>query len=153
MSETKVASNWKLIIYAIFTPILIFMGIDFALGADVGSDAFKRFGNAVLTAYTLASGLLLVNIFFYADSRHRPLAPAVSMVFVTLAGAGLTMFLLSNGDLLMEENGSARAQALYNVVRFLVSSAAILFASAVVMGLSFTALTSAPIRSFFDEEE
>lgn len=148
----KQSKSWKVIIMAICFPPLLLMLIAVFLGDDITNQAFKRFANAVITGYTFSAGLLLVNMFFYADSRQRPLAPLFGMLFATLCGALITLWLLSQGDLLLEENGSARAQALSNLVRILVSSMALIMALAVSVGGAFVAITSKPNSELFEEE-
>jgi hypothetical protein len=91
-------------------------------------------------------------MFFYADSRNRPMAPLFGMILATLTGAMVTLWLLSQGDLLLEANGSAMAQAFSNLVRILVSSMAMMMAVVVSVGGVFVAITSRPKRKLFEEE-
>jgi len=91
-------------------------------------------------------------MFFYADSRQRPLAPLFGMLLATIFGAIITLWLLSQGELLLENNGSTRAQALSNVVRILVSLIALMMAIVVSVGGVFVAITSRPNRKLFEEE-
>ena len=68
-------------------------------------------------------------------------------------GAGLTVFFLSQGELLMEDNGSVRAQALSNIVRFGTTIIGLAMAAVVVFGTLFSSLMSGPKRSITFEEE
>ena len=149
---SEVSKTWKIILMAISAPPLLLMIIAVILGDDVTSQSFKRFANALITGYTFGAGLLFINMFFYADSRHRPLAPLFGMMLATIFGSMITLWLLSQGDLLLEENGSARAQALSNIVRILVSLMALIMAVAVAVGGTFVAITSRPKRRLFEEE-
>jgi len=149
---SEVSKTWKIIIMAISAPPLLLMIVAVILGDDITSQSFKRFANALITGYTFGAGLLFINMFFYADSRHRPLAPLFGMMLATLFGSMITLWLLSQGDLLLEENGSVRAQALSNIVRILVSLVALIMAVAVAVGGTFVAITSRPNRKLFEEE-
>ena len=149
---SEVSKTWKIIIMAISAPPLLLMIVAVILGDDITSQSFKRFANALITGYTFGAGLLFINMFFYADSRHRPLAPLFGMMLATIFGSMITLWLLSQGDLLLEENGSVRAQALSNIVRTLVSLVALIMAVAVVVGGTFVAITSRPKRKLFEEE-
>ncbi|MBT5254888.1 MAG: hypothetical protein HOL72_03900 [Euryarchaeota archaeon] len=149
---SEIAKTWKVIVMAISVPPLLLMIIAALLGDDIGSQAFKRFGNALITGYTFCAGILSINMFFYADSRKRPLAPLFGMLFATLFGAMVTLWLLSQGDLLLEENGSAMAQAFSNLVRILVSTLAMGMAVIITVGGVFVAITSRPKRKLFEEE-
>ena len=149
---SEVAKTWKVIVMAISVPPLLLMIFAAILGDDISNQAFKRFGNALITGYTFSTGLLFINMFFYADSRQRPLAPLFGMLLATMFGTLITLWLLSQGDLLLEENGSVRAQALSNIVRILVSSLAMVMAVVVSVGGVFVAITSRPNRKLFEEE-
>ena len=149
---SEVAKTWKVIVMAISVPPLLLMIFAAILGDDISNQAFKRFGNALITGYTFSTGLLFINMFFYADSRHRPLAPLFGMMLATIFGSIITVWLLSQGDLLLEENGSVRAQALSNIVRILVSLVALIMAVTVAVGGTFVAITSRPKRKLFEEE-
>lgn len=112
-----------------------------------------RFVNAMLTSFTLVSFMLLVTLFAYGDARRRRTAPLAGMFFLVMAGVGLTMFFLSQGDLLMEENASVRAQFLSNIVRFATTSAALVVATVVVGGSLLASLLNTPVRTIVFEEE
>ena len=149
---SEMVKTWKIIVMAISVPPLLLMLIAALLGDDISNLAFKRFGNALITGYTFSTGLLFINMFFYADSRQRPLAPLFGMLLATTFGAIITLWLLSQGELLLEANGSTRAQALSNVVRILVSLIALIMAIVVSGGGVFVAITSRPNRKLFEEE-
>jgi len=99
-----------------------------------------RFANAFLTSYTLASLFLVLNMFQYSRSRRQPTAPWVSMAFAAILGVLVTFLLTTQGGFLMEENGSQRAQILYNIIHFIVTSLAIIVAIGIMVLLSFVNL-------------
>ena len=101
-----------------------------------------RFVNAFLTSYTVASVFLVVNMFQYSKSRREPSAPWISMTYAAILGILVTLLLTSHGGFLMEENGSQRAQILYNVIHFIVTSLAIIIAVSIMILLSFVNLES-----------
>ena len=101
-----------------------------------------RFVNAFLTSYTVASVFLVVNMFQYSKSRREPSAPWISMTYAAILGVLATLLLTSQGGFLMEENGSQRAQILYNVIHFIVTSLAIIIAVSIMILLSFVNLES-----------
>ena len=151
MSESK--ANWRWLIIAAILPILFIVAFDMMLGHSFPEETFKRFANALLTSYVLAGVLLTGNLFFYAGSRQRPLAPIVGMGIAILAGIAITVLLLSQDDLLMEANGSIRAQILHNIVHMLVSAGAMALSAALVIGSMFAAIVSREPTPLFDEEE
>ncbi len=146
-------ASWKLLILAGLLPILVLVAIVVSLGGEYPPEAFKRFGNALLTSYVVMGVLLLGNLFFYADSRHRPFAPFVGMMVAIAVGILVTWSLVSYDDLLLEANSGMRAQVLSNVVRLLVSGTAMLLASILAIGLTFAAITGRKRRVLFLEEE
>ena len=81
------------------------------------------------------------------------LAPLVGMFLSVLLGAGLTVFFLSQGELLMEDNGSVRAQALSNLIRFGTTIIGLGLATLVVAGTLFASLMNSPPRRIQFEEE
>ena len=157
MKESSLSMTWRMILLAFLLPPLIIVALDITFyGAFKGVDSsisFTRFANATLTAYTLCSLFLLGNLFFYGESRNRPLAPLVGMVVATLLGIVATVFFIGQGPMLLEDSGSVQAQAIYNVVHMFVSSGAILMAVCVALGVTFSAITSQKLRSDFDLEE
>ena len=146
-------SSWKLLVLAASLPILVLVAINVSLGDDFHPDSFKRFGNALLTSYVVVGILLIGNLFFYADSRHRPLAPLVGMVFALSVGLLISWILISYENLLLEANSGLRAQMLSNVVRLLVSVTAMGLASILAIGTTFALITGRPRRELFSEEE
>ena len=146
-------SSWKLLVLAASLPILVLVAIIVSLGDDFHPDSFKRFGNALLTSYVVVGILLIGNLFFYADSRHRPLAPLVGMVFALSVGLLISWILISYENLLLEANSGLRAQMLSNVVRLLVSVTAMGLASILAIGTTFALITGRPRRELFFEEE
>ncbi|MAR94404.1 MAG: hypothetical protein CMA45_04965 [Euryarchaeota archaeon] len=138
-------------------PIIVIWIIDSTLKGDFSSfdtsDSFTRFANAILTSYTLGSLFLLGNLFFYADSRKRPLAPLVGMVLAVLIGVLSTFVLIGMGPMLLEANGSVIAQTVYNIGHTIVSFLAISLAVAVCIGSMFATLTNGKKRRIFHEEE
>ena len=101
-----------------------------------------RFVNAFLTSYTIASIFLVVNMFQYSKSRRQPSAPWISMTYAAILGILVTLLLTSQGGFLMEENGSQRAQILYNIIHFIVTSLAIIIALSIMILLAFVNLES-----------
>ena len=144
-------------LFAFSLPPLLILAIDMTFyggfkGIDTGV-SFTRFANATLTAYTLCSLFLLGNLFFYGESRNRPWAPLFGMIMATAFGILATVFFLGQGSMLLENNGSVRAQAIYNIVHMFVSSGAVLLAVSVALGVTFSAITSQKQRTDFELEE
>lgn len=144
-------------LFAFSLPPLLILAIDMTFyggfkGIDTGV-SFTRFANATLTAYTLCSLFLLGNLFFYGESRNRPWAPLVGMIMATAFGVLATVFFLGQGPMLLENNGSVRAQAIYNIVHMFVSSGAVLLAVSVALGMTFSAITSQKQQTDFELEE
>ena len=157
MSEVKQTLNLKILFMAFLLPIFVIWIIDSTLKGDFSSfdtsDSFTRFANAILTSYTLGSLVLLGNLFFYADSRKRPLAPLFGMVLAVLIGILATLALIGMGPMLLEANGSVIAQTVYNIGHTIVSFLAISLAVAVCIGSMFATLTNGKKRKIFHEEE
>ena len=145
-------SSWKLLALAAILPILVLVAIALSFDSDFHQESFKRFGNAVLTSYVVMGIILIGNLFFYADSRHRPLAPFVGMTFALAVGIGISWALISYDDLLLEANSGLRAQMLSNVVNLLVSGTAMLLASLLAFGMTFAMITGRERRLLFEEE-
>ena len=146
-----------MMLFAFSLPPLLILAIDMTFyggfkGIDTGV-SFTRFANATLTAYTLCSLFLLGNLFFYGESRNRPWAPLFGMIMATAFGILATVFFLGQGSMLLENNGSVRAQAIYNIVHMFVSSGAVLLAVSVALGVTFSAITSQKQRTDFELEE
>ncbi len=125
------------LIFLIPTLILTVLSGDSSYDTERG---LTRFANAFLTSYTIGSVFLVINMFQYSKSRREPTAPWVSMVFAAVLGIIVTLLLTSQGGFLMEENGSQRAQILYNIIHFIVTSLAIITAVSITVLLSFVNL-------------
>ena len=147
------SASWKLLALAAFLPILVLVAIDVSMGDKIHPESFKRFGNAILTSYVLMGVILVGNLFFYADSRHRPFAPFVGMMFAIAIGILIAWALISNDDLLLEANSGLRSQMLSNVVHMLVSGTAMLLAAVLAIGATFAMITGRERRVLFEEEE
>jgi len=120
---------------------------------DASGGMLVRFVNAALTSFTLASFILMVLLMVYGDRRKRPIAPLAGMLVAGMVGAGVTAFFLSQGDLLMEANGSVRAQMLSNIIRFSTSLLALMLSSVLTFGvLLATVLHRGRAPLSFEEE-
>ena len=150
---SKPGSSWRILGLAAILPILVLVAIDISLGDDIHPESFKRFGNAVLTSYVLMGIILMGNLFFYADSRHSPMAPFVGMMFAVGVGILISWTLVSYQDLLLEANSGLRSQMLSNIVHLLVSGTAMLLASILAIGTTFATITGRKRRVLFEEEE
>jgi drug/metabolite transporter (DMT)-like permease len=115
--------------------------------------ALIRFANALLTSFTFVSFILLLTLFVYGDARKRPHAPLLWMLMSVLLGVAMTVFFLSQGELLMENNGSVRAQALSNLIRLATTVLGMGLAVMVVAGTLFASLMNTPPRVIQFEEE
>ncbi|MCH1423074.1 MAG: hypothetical protein L7U62_06255 [Candidatus Poseidoniaceae archaeon] len=157
MNDSRLALTWRLMAFAFILPLLLIIAVDITLSAGVQNFdtdvSFTRFANATLTGYTLLSFVLLGNLFFYGESRNRPLAPLAGMLCASLLGIAATVFLIGQGPLLLEDNGSVQAQAIYNVVHTLVTAGAVVLATTVSLGATFSAVTSQKRRIHFEVEE
>tara|TARA_B100001564_G_scaffold38511_1_gene27854 strand:+ start:476 stop:931 length:456 start_codon:yes stop_codon:yes gene_type:complete len=146
-------ASWKLLTLAAILPVLVLMTINISIGDSSHPESFKRFGNALLTSYVIMGVILLGNLFFYADSRHRPFAPLVGMLVAIGIGVLISWALVSNDDLLLEANSGLRSQMLSNIVHLLVSAAAMLLAALLAFGATFAMITGRERRVLFEEEE
>ena len=146
-------ASWKLLTLAAILPVLVLVTINLSIGDSSHPESFKRFGNALLTSYVLMGVILLGNLFFYADSRHRPFAPLVGMLVAIGIGVLISWILVSNDDLLLEANSGLRSQMLSNIVHLLVSTAAMLLAALLAFGATFAMITGRERRVLFEEEE
>mgnify|MGYP001209554723 FL=1 len=157
LSKVKQTLNLKILSISFLLPIILIWIVDSSLSGGYSGfdtrDSFTRFANAILTSYTLGSIILLGNLFFYADSRKRPLAPLFGMVMAVLLGLAATIFLIGMGPMLLEANGSVRAQTVYNIGHTIVSFLGISLACIVCIGAMFATLTSGKKRNLFEEEE
>ena len=134
-------------------PLLSILVIVLWLSEGSTEGTFIRFTNALLTSFTLFSFTLLLTLFVYGDARKRPIAPLVGMLMSVLLGLGLTLFFLAQGELLMEDNGSVRAQALSNTIRLGTTVIGLSLAVVVVAGTLFASLMNGPPQTIHFEEE
>lgn len=155
MSLSKAAAPVSLLstgLKVILPFLAVLLGVLFLSGSSPDG-ALVRFSNALLTSFTLFSFILLLTLFVYGDARKRPVAPLFGMAVSVGLGAVLTVFFLSQGELLMEDNGSVRAQALSNIIRFGTTAVGFGLAVLVVGGTLFASLMSGPSRTIHFEEE
>ncbi|MCH1538214.1 MAG: hypothetical protein L7S48_07380 [Candidatus Poseidonia sp.] len=149
-SETNKLST--LLLTSLLIPGVL-LGLTYGLHPDIGEGTLIRFANSMLTSFTMISFLLLLTLFVYGDARKRPVAPFIGMLLCGLFGVAMSIFFLSQGDLLMEENGSVRAQALTNIIRFSTTVIACAIAAMLVLGMLFASLMhTPPARLEFEEE-
>ena len=134
-------------------PLLVILGLIMWLSNSSLEGTLIRFTNALLTSFTLFSFMLLLTLFVYGDARKRPYAPLIGMLMSVLLGLGLTLFFLAQGELLMEDNGSVRAQALSNAIRFGTTIIGLGLAVVIVAGTLFASLMNGPNRTIHFEEE
>lgn len=130
--------------------VLILVGL---VSIESTDGTLIRFANALLTSFTFVSFILLLTLFVYGDARKRPIAPLLGMFMSVLLGVGMTVFFLSRGELLMEDNGSVRAQALSNLIRLATTVLGMGMAVMVVAGTLFASLMNTPPRTIQFEEE
>ena len=145
--------RWPLLVLPMLICLGLLMLVVFLFGLVEVEESFKRFANALLTSFSIVSALLAIAMFSYADSRERPLAPVITMIAVSAVGGLLTFGILSlGGDILLEANGSAMAQILYNIIQLLVVTSALFIAGGLVLGTAFSIITRGEERSIFEEE-
>ena len=153
MNKTSSANGLAAVFLAFTLPALaVVLSVWLSTSVPV-EGALVRFANAMLTSFTLVSFMLMVTLISYGDARKRPIAPVLGMLLVVGVGVLLTLFFLSQGDLLMEDNGSVRAQALSNIIRFSTTAVGVGLAVLVVGGTLFASLMSGPSRTIHFEEE
>jgi hypothetical protein len=143
MAEGK-KTSLRLVISGLLFPIALILAIDYSMHGfpDLSMDNINpRIANSTLTAFILASTFLLGNMYFYGESRDRPLAPLFAMVIAILVGFGTTIFFIEQGDILLEDNGSIIAQLVYNISHTIVSIFALILAFGIAIGILFSSLT------------
>jgi hypothetical protein len=143
MAEGK-KTSLRLVISGLLFPIALILAIDYSMHGfpDLSMDNINpRIANSTLTAFILASTFLLGNMYFYGESRDRPLAPLFAMVIAILVGFGTTIFFIEQGDILLEDNGSIIAQLVYNISHTIVSIFALMLAFGIAIGILFSSLT------------
>ena len=153
MSEPTGVNKFRNLLLASLVIPSAFLGLTFVLHPGVGEGTLVRFANSMLTSFTMISFLLLLTLFVYGDARKRPMAPFLGMLLCGLFGTALSLFFLSQGDLLMEDNGSVRAQALSNIIRFSTTVIACTIAALIVLGMLFASLMHTPPAHLEFEEE
>ena len=134
-------------------PLMTILAIILWLSDSSTDGTLIRFTNSLLTSFTLFSFMLLLTLFVYGDARKRPIAPLIGMLMSVLLGIGLTLFFLAQGELLMENNGSVRAQALSNTIRFGTTVIGLSLAMVIVAGTLFASLMNGPSQTIHFEEE
>ena len=137
----------------VLIPLAIILAIILWLSDGSTEGTFIRFTNSLLTSFTLFSFMLLLTLFVYGDARKRPIAPLIGMLMSVLLGLGLTLFFLAQGELLMENNGSVRAQVLSNTIRFGTTVIGLSLAMVIVAGTLFASLMNGPSQTIHFEEE
>ena len=147
-NENKPGS--KIVLIGLIFPIILVFSIDYFVNGTIpnfGVDQINpRIANSALTAYILASTVLLGNMFFYGESRKRPMAPIFAMIISVLVGVLATIFFINQGPMLLEGNGSVRAQMVYNVAHTIVSLSALVLSLFIALGLLFSSITHAPSK-------
>jgi len=144
----KVSS--KVVAISLAFPIILVAALDYSLNDSIPNFGIEelnpRVANSALTAFILASTVLLGNMFFYGESRNRPLAPIFAMVIAVLVGVLATIFFINQGPMLLEENGSVRAQLVYNIAHTIVSITALTLSLLITLGILFSVITHSPSK-------
>ena len=144
----KVSS--KVVAIGLAFPIILVAALDYSLNDSIPNFGIEelnpRVANSALTAFILASTVLLGNMFFYGESRNRPLAPIFAMVIAVLVGVLATIFFINQGPMLLEENGSVRAQLVYNIAHTIVSITALTLSLLITLGILFSVITHSPSK-------
>ncbi|MEC8257592.1 MAG: hypothetical protein VXZ94_00210 [Candidatus Thermoplasmatota archaeon] len=146
MVDNKPSS--KVVLIGLLFPVILIVAIDYSMNgeiADFGMDDLNpRIANSALTAFILCSTFLLGNMFFYGESRKRPLAPLFGMGIAVIVGVFATIFFINQGPMLLEGNGSVRAQLVYNISHTIVSIIALIFSVLITLGVLFSTITHSP---------
>jgi len=143
MAEGK-KTSLRLVVSGLLFPIALILAIDYSMHGfpDLSMDNINpRIANSTLTAFILCSTFLLGNMYFYGESRNRPLAPLFAMIIAISVGFGTTIFFIEQGDMLLEDNGSVIAQLVYNISHTIVSIFALMLAFGIAIGILFSSLT------------
>ena len=144
----KVSS--KVVAIGLAFPIILVAALDYSINDSIPNFGIEelnpRVANSALTAFILASTVLLGNMFFYGESRNRPLAPIFAMVIAVLVGVLATIFFINQGPMLLEENGSVRAQLVYNIAHTIVSITALSLSLLITLGILFSVITHSPSK-------
>ena len=140
----------KVVAIGLAFPIILVAALDYSLNDSIPNFGIEelnpRVANSALTAFILASTVLLGNMFFYGESRNRPLAPIFAMVIAVLVGVLATIFFINQGPMLLEENGSVRAQLVYNIAHTIVSITALSLSLLITLGILFSVITHSPSK-------
>ena len=157
-SEKKPSS--KIVLIGLAFPIILIAALDYSINGSIPNfaidDLNPRVANSALTAFILASTVLLGNMFFYGESRNRPLAPIFAMIIAVSVGVLATIFFINQGPMLLEGNGSVRAQLVYNIAHTIVSLTALILSLMMALGLLFSTITHSPskfTKSYWSIEE
>ena len=150
----------KVVLIGLLFPIILIIALDYTVNGEIPGfgidDLNPRIANSVLTSFILVSTFLLGNMFFYGESRKRPLAPIFGMIIAVLIGVFATIFFINQGPMLLEGNGSVRAQLVYNIGHTIVSILALTLSLIITLGILFSTITHSPSKisnaSFFEEE-
>ncbi len=150
MMVTQTKPSAKVVLVGLLFPVIFIVALDYSLNGSIpnfGIDELNpRIANSALSAFILFSTLLLGNMFFYGESRNRPLAPIFSMAIAVMVGILATIFFINQGPMLLEGNGSVRAQLVYNIAHTIVSIIALSVSGLVTLGLMFSAITNSPSK-------
>ena len=150
MADNENKPGSKIVLIGLIFPIILVFAIDYSVNGTIqnfGIDQINpRIANSALTAYILASTVLLGNMFFYGESRKRPMAPIFAMIISVLVGVLATIFFINQGPMLLEGNGSVRAQMVYNIAHTIVSLSALILSLFIALGLLFSSITHGPTK-------
>ena len=146
MVDNKPSS--KVVFIGLLFPVILIVAIDYSMNGEIANfgmdDLNPRIANSALTAFILCSTFLLGNMFFYGESRKRPLAPLFGMGIAVIVGVFATIFFINQGPMLLEGNGSVRAQLVYNISHTIVSIIALIFSVLITLGVLFSTITHSP---------
>ncbi len=150
----------KVVLIGLLFPVILIIALDYTINGEIPGfgidDLNPRIANSVLTSFILVSTFLLGNMFFYGESRKRPLAPIFGMIIAVLIGVFATIFFINQGPMLLESNGSVRAQLVYNIGHTIVSILALTLSLIITLGILFSTITHSSSKisnpSFFEEE-
>jgi hypothetical protein len=68
------------------------------------------------------------------------------MIISVLVGVLVTIFFINQGPMLLEGNGSVRAQMVYNIAHTIVSLSALILSLLIALGLLFSSITHSPSK-------
>ena len=150
----------KVVLIGLLFPVILIIALDYTINGEIPGfgidDLNPRIANSVLTSFILVSTFLLGNMFFYGESRKRPLAPIFGMIIAVLMGVFATIFFINQGPMLLEGNGSVRAQLVYNIGHTIVSILALTLSLIITLGILFSTIPHSSSKisnaSFIEEE-